>query len=430
MYNIRLSEKMKKTIIAALICILLTSTINALSIGNDNSQLKESLQKIPVMDIFVDDDFDSSTPGWDIDHFNKIQSGIESAENNDKIYVYEGKYLENLVINKTVTLIGENKENTIIDGRKYDTVINLLSSDVTIKQFTLQNSSNHIGRGALRIGRYEYDFSDILISDLIIKDNNLGIFIANTKDIDIKKCKITDNSDVGLRINGDCKNIIIDNCEITYNGIFGDIYCSGGSIFINNYYDQFPSDISIKNCVIHDNAAWGIYLVAKEDIEIANNEIYSSNWDGISFEVEKNLNIHDNNIYDNGHSGIFAFGFTFSCLDNFIFRDNYIANNNYSGIWVQDYNDYITIDHNTLEQNKMYGIFLRDAANIMIVNNNFLKSNISASFRSNNCENNWNNNYWDRPYFRPKIILGLKETTQNQLIPWINIDWNPALNPN
>ncbi len=50
--------------------------------------------------IYVDDDYDSSTPGWQVDHFDSIQDGIDAVEENGTIYVYNGIYYEGVVINK------------------------------------------------------------------------------------------------------------------------------------------------------------------------------------------------------------------------------------------------------------------------------------------------------------------------------------------
>ena len=49
--------------------------------------------------LYVDDNFTSGTPGWGIDHFNRIQSGINAAGPGDIVMVSEGTYYENIAIN-------------------------------------------------------------------------------------------------------------------------------------------------------------------------------------------------------------------------------------------------------------------------------------------------------------------------------------------
>ncbi len=48
------------------------------------------------------------------DDYPTIQQAINAALDGDSIFVHNGTYSENIVVNKTVTLIGENEENTII----------------------------------------------------------------------------------------------------------------------------------------------------------------------------------------------------------------------------------------------------------------------------------------------------------------------------
>ena len=50
---------------------------------------------------------------WD---FPTIQAAINGAESGDTIQVSAGTYYERIVVNKSVTLLGEGRENTIIDG--------------------------------------------------------------------------------------------------------------------------------------------------------------------------------------------------------------------------------------------------------------------------------------------------------------------------
>ena len=70
----------------------------------------------------VDDDFNSSTPGINETKWSKIQDAIDAIEINsddeELIFVFNGTYKENVVIQKDVALVGENKLTTIIDGQK------------------------------------------------------------------------------------------------------------------------------------------------------------------------------------------------------------------------------------------------------------------------------------------------------------------------
>lgn len=47
-------------------------------------------------------------------NFTKIQSAIDNASSGDTIFVYHGTYNETVVINKSITLLGENSEKPVI----------------------------------------------------------------------------------------------------------------------------------------------------------------------------------------------------------------------------------------------------------------------------------------------------------------------------
>ena len=72
--------------------------------------------------------------------FTKIQDAIYASGNGDIIRVRNGTYYENLNIFKSIKLIGENRENTIIDGMQKSNVFNILSDHVQISGFTIKNS--------------------------------------------------------------------------------------------------------------------------------------------------------------------------------------------------------------------------------------------------------------------------------------------------
>ncbi|MEE9506560.1 MAG: hypothetical protein V3V98_05375, partial [Thermoplasmata archaeon] len=46
-------------------------------------------------------------------NYTTIQGAIDNADIGDTVYVFGGTYYENVVINKTLSLVGENRDTTM-----------------------------------------------------------------------------------------------------------------------------------------------------------------------------------------------------------------------------------------------------------------------------------------------------------------------------
>jgi nitrous oxidase accessory protein NosD len=101
------------------------------------------------------------------DNYSRIQDAIDNATPGDTIFVYHGFYPETISIDLAVTLRGENRSDTIIDGRRLGTVVDITASNVIIQGFTIQHSKSGIPYAGIDISVA----SNVMVTDNILRDN-------------------------------------------------------------------------------------------------------------------------------------------------------------------------------------------------------------------------------------------------------------------
>jgi len=101
-------------------------------------------------------------------NYSTIQDAINDARAGDTIFVFNGTYHENVVIDKSVKLIGEDVERAIIDGERKNNTITILANSVFVTNFTIRNGSVGIFVGS-RL--YEEKPDGIVIERNIVCDN-------------------------------------------------------------------------------------------------------------------------------------------------------------------------------------------------------------------------------------------------------------------
>jgi len=113
------------------------------------------------------------------DDYSTIQLAINGAYAGDRIYVRPGTYRENIIVNKTVALIGEVAENTFIDGGGIGNVVSVSANSVEIRKFTIQNGGKQpwTNYGACVQIQAAFSNSNCLIRDNVLRNSTLGVEI-------------------------------------------------------------------------------------------------------------------------------------------------------------------------------------------------------------------------------------------------------------
>ena len=166
-------------------------------------------------------------------NYSMIQEAINASSEGDLIFVFAGIYNEKIKINKSINLIGENKETTIIDGKDEFNAILINASWVNISRFTIKN--------ALLSGIFIESVWNCNIFQNNINSNNIGIKISFASNLKIYNNTISDNLLIGINISCNHTNFSTDNNASL---------CFNNSIFHNNFINN------TLNCYDRGNASW------------------------------------------------------------------------------------------------------------------------------------------------------------------------------
>lgn len=320
------------------------------------------------------------------DDYPTIQQAVNAANWGDTIFVKKDTYNERVTVDKPLTLLGEDRDRTIIEttiiSASYIPIIYITSNDVTVKNFTIQKgdgvgiskansitiSENHI-RWSEEYGIYMGFSEGNIIENNIIEENYGGILVTS-------------------------KNVIRDNTiESNEIGVWG--VCKGGNILqgnelINNTrsfvltWDYPPSLSDCMNDIDTSNTIDGkpiYYMVNHESKTVPEDAGYIVLVDCTGILV-KDLNLTRNS------PGILV-AFSTECkLENLKIHDVWSPNNPYGiqtifsqkisisrnliegavGAW--DSNG-INITRNTITPSGeiTYGIYLRNSDSCRITDN-------------------------------------------------------------
>jgi len=196
--------------------------------------------------------------------FQTIQAAIDDSDtsNGHTIFVPSGRYYENIVIDKSITLEGENKDETFIIANSLFCTISIVTDEVILKGFTFWNniewghglkidhSSNTLVTNNLVIGNHLYgiwleDSSYNTITDNEIISNGIGIKLSSSSNNYITNNTLQDSTWCNMWIvsssnnNIYYNNFIIEEGTININSTRNDLYNSWDDGSQGNYWSDY-----------------------------------------------------------------------------------------------------------------------------------------------------------------------------------------------
>ena len=297
-----------------------------------------------------------------------IQDALNVATDGYRIFVYNGSYDENLIINHRIDLFGEDRSNTIVNGNR-TTVITVNADNVNISHFTITNTNALEDTSIIQVNG-----ENSIITDNIISSGYHGIQLYYTDNHLIYDNIIRNNAGDGVRLiqSHNNANISFNSISGNKNGVY--LYASDGINIYNNQIQNnnqsgiFLNSTCQNNIIRYNNASkngnHGIYLNDYSDYQtIVYNRVFYNNNSGIVLEnCSMNFNINNNIVSGNTNYGMMIIGSTNNI------NNNLISYNKKDGIYLSA-DDNNTVYNNTISSNTMAGIRMYNSTHNDIRNN-------------------------------------------------------------
>lgn len=318
-------------------------------------------------------------------NFTMIQDAINASAPGDTVYVYHGTYVGHVMVNQSITLLGENKNTTFLIGYFADTLA-LISDGVNISGFTIRYASGR-GEGVKIDSSYNHFFDNIIDMPrerirLFGHHNTfsgnmiIGAYLHCIGDENIITSNTVINSPYGFFLTETCGNIITNNSFFNCG-----LYIS----------DDFTWHNSVRNNTVNSKPL--VYLEGVSDLElvedagqiilvnctniIVEHQVIVNTTVGVQLQGSYACHLRNNTLLWN-HYGV--------CLDGW---ENTISGNtmtsNFYGIYLSG--DRNTIAMNTITSNLGNGIYL-SSSNQNTIQGNTITANAYGVMLDYGCDAN------------------------------------------
>jgi parallel beta-helix repeat protein len=358
-----------------------------------------------------------------------IQQAITAASAGDTIQVgrrageSQSIYAERLVVDKSLTLVGESRDTIIIDGSKGGTVIRVQADYVQIRGFTIQNAG--VQYSGIRANGYYY----LTIVNNTIQTNKHGIAVLNSNGHTINQNTLFNNSATAISLSESLGNSISEN-HISESAYAIKLYSTNATFVTanlmedNSYgvYLEYSSNDTLDGNTLLRNSVTGIFPYASRDLVIKHNGISESAY-AIELHTADAITVLDNDATENSYGIYLAYAGPSNVLQNNTLSQNdwgfrlYSASSN-------------TFTGNLLSYNT-YGVDPSTGSNgNLFYHNNFVENTEQAVWNPD-CVNTWDNgaegNYWSDYTGSDANGDGIGDTAYT--IDPVNRDRRPLMTP-
>jgi len=164
-------------------------------------------------------------------NYSRIQDAIDNASKGDTIRVFNGWYFENVIVNKSVSLVGNtslgSSNMSIIYANGVGDCIYVDADNVTIMGFILYGSGKGINDSGIELN----NVTNCTIKSNVFINNSIGIWLNNTMNTTITG-NYFDENNVSFGAESSTKDRIVSN--YINNSFDFDVFVVAGSLKVVN----------------------------------------------------------------------------------------------------------------------------------------------------------------------------------------------------
>ena len=257
-----------------------------------------------------------------------IQDAIDNASSGDVLQLWDWDYVEtNINVTERVTIVG-NSSGVSISGGWQDTVLNLKTNTITIKNLTIKRSGNDTFDSCIHASLG----SSINIDNVTLDGCNIGIRAYTAVTIS----NVTVQNSVGSGIVAGYDTVRIENSTVKNNGGDGISIYAKTVVYNNSIKSNTKAGVrlytegsysEINSNTIDDNDEQGILVGSAHHVVIKGNTVEDNEDYGIQLYYANFTQLSSNTVEEND-GGLRTIGSNGCNITSSTFKDN-----NGKGIW-------------------------------------------------------------------------------------------------
>ncbi len=223
--------------------------------------------------------------------YQTISEAVKSAQPGDTVLVGPGTYVENIVVDKPITVVStDGAQATVVKASDTSKDVFLLASpDVSIRGFTVSGGNMGVAFGHT---------SNCVLTKCIVKGNVFGVYLAGATSNLVSNNNLNDNG-FGIYLDGSSGNKLSNNSASNEKGGGGKASLSDGIYMFNSNANNVT-----RNDLTNNNN-FGLSLFDSKNNVFSNNTIGSNAQFGVRLrDGADNNNFSFNTFKANAENGV------------------------------------------------------------------------------------------------------------------------------